>query len=131
MDSSSSPAAGQDARSLELAALLREAISLALPGVCLGEAGHAVTNASTGASEETVAAARDALARTRRLLAAGDLSLGLRHAMNNSLTTVLAEAQLLAMEELPAEAEGAVGRIVENTRRLVAIVRKLDENAPR
>jgi signal transduction histidine kinase len=71
-------------------------------------------------------AARDELRRTQRLLAAGEIALGLQHAMNNPLTAVLAEAQLLEMETLPPDVMTAVGRIIESTRRLVALVRKLD-----
>ena len=71
-------------------------------------------------------AARDELRRTQRLIAAGEIALGLQHAMNNPLTSVLAEAQLLEMEPLPAETATAVRRIIESTRRLVALVRKLD-----
>ncbi|HWE41818.1 MAG TPA: histidine kinase dimerization/phospho-acceptor domain-containing protein [Gemmatimonadaceae bacterium] len=73
-----------------------------------------------------LAAARDELRRTQRLLAAGEIALGLQHAMNNPLTSVLAEAQLLEMESLPPETATAVRRIIESTRRLVALVRKLD-----
>jgi signal transduction histidine kinase len=78
-----------------------------------------------GWTDELVAA-RDELRRTQRLLAAGEIALGLQHAMNNPLTAVLAEAQLLEMEQLPAETVTAVRRIIESTRRLVALVRKLD-----
>jgi nitrogen-specific signal transduction histidine kinase len=60
------------------------------------------------------------------LLAAGEIALGLQHAMNNPLTSVLAEAQLLEMEPLPPETATAVRRIIDSTRRLVALVRKLD-----
>ena len=81
--------------------------------------------AANGWSDE-LAAARDELRRTQRLLAAGEIALGLQHAMNNPLTSVLAEAQLLEMEPLPAETATAVRRIIESTRRLVALVRKLD-----
>lgn len=79
---------------------------------------------------DDLAAARDELRRTQRLLAAGEVALGLQHAMNNPLTSVLAEAQLLEMEPLPAETATAVRRIIESTRRLVALVRKLDAVAP-
>src|SRR5689334_10938002 len=72
---------------------------------------------TTGWSEELVAA-RDELRRTQRLLAAGEIALGLQHAMNNPLTSVLAEAQLLEMEPLPPETATAVRRIIESTRRL-------------
>lgn len=75
-------------------------------------------------------ASNEALRKARRLLAAGELALGLQHAMNNPLTAILAESQLLALEELPTDASGAVSRIVENTRRLIALVRKLDAVAP-
>ena len=80
---------------------------------------------TNGWSEELIAA-RDELRRTQRLIAAGEIALGLQHAMNNPLTSVLAEAQLLEMEPLPAETLTAVRRIIEGTRRLVALVRKLD-----
>lgn len=75
---------------------------------------------------EDLLAARDELRRTQRLLAAGEIALGLQHAMNNPLTAVLAEAQLLEMESLPPEIATAVRRIIESTRRLVVLVRKLD-----
>ena len=78
-----------------------------------------------GWSDDFVAA-RDELRRTQRLIAAGEIALGLQHAMNNPLTSVLAEAQLLEMEPLPPETMTAVRRIIESTRRLVALVRKLD-----
>jgi len=94
----------------------------------LGPAMAATVERAVGAqgwSDELVAA-RDELRRTQRLLAAGEIALGLQHAMNNPLTSVLAEAQLLEMEPLPAETATAVRRIIESTRRLVALVRKLD-----
>lgn len=83
-----------------------------------------------GWSDELIAA-RDELRRTQRLLAAGEIALGLQHAMNNPLTAVLAEAQLLEMEQLSPETMTAVRRIIESTRRLVALVRKLDPISPR
>lgn len=69
---------------------------------------------------------RDELRRTQRLAAAGEIALGLQHSMNNALTTVLAEAQLLGMEKLPAEAATSVQRIIDSTRKLVQLVRGLD-----
>lgn len=89
--------------------------------------GTAVESA-LGAGEWTdrLEAMRDEMRRTQRLLAAGEIALGLQHAMNNPLTAVLAEAQLLEMEELPEEQAAAVKRIVESTRRVVQLVRKLD-----
>ena len=96
-------------------------------GAAPRELGNAV-EASLGAGQWTVTleAVRDELRRTQRVLAAGEVALGLQHAMNNPLTAVLAEAQLLEMESLPEEQATAVRRIVENTRRVVQLVRKLD-----
>jgi len=88
----------------------------------------AAVESSLGSGEWTAAldAVRDELRRTQRLVAAGEVALGLQHAINNPLTAVLAEAQLLEMESLPEEQATAVRRIVENTRRVVQLVRKLD-----
>ena len=90
---------------------------------------RALAAGETGSPE--LAAAQDELRRTQRLMAAGEIALGLQHSMNNPLTAILAEAQLLEMEELSAETRTAVSRIVENTRRLVALVRKLDAIGPK
>lgn len=72
------------------------------------------------------APAIQALQRSRRLLAAGEIALGLRHALNNPLTAIMAEAQLLQLEDLPEDHAAAVGRIVEQCRRLSALTRQLD-----
>jgi signal transduction histidine kinase len=89
--------------------------------------GPAIESAlGSGAWTDRLEAVRDELRRTQRLLAAGEIALGLQHAINNPLTAVLAEAQLLEMEELPQEQAEAVRRIVESTRRVVQLVRKLD-----
>lgn len=70
--------------------------------------------------------ASEALRRARRFLAAGEIALGLQHAINNPLTALLAEAQLLELEELPAEHREAVGRIITQCRRVIQLVRSLD-----
>ena len=67
-----------------------------------------------------------ALRRVEHLVAAGEVALGLRHALNNSLAGLLAEAQLLEMERLPAEQQEAVRRIVALCRRTIAVTRELD-----
>lgn len=66
------------------------------------------------------------LDRTRQVLAAGEIALGLQHALNNPLAAILAESQLLEMDPLPDEQRKAVGRIVALCRRMIAIVRRLD-----
>jgi signal transduction histidine kinase len=66
------------------------------------------------------------LARTRRVLAAGEATLSLQHAINNPLAALLAEAQLLQLEGLTVEQRASTDRIVELCRRLVSLVRRLD-----
>jgi signal transduction histidine kinase len=66
------------------------------------------------------------LRRTRRLLSAGEAAMGIRHSLNNPLTAILAEAQLLELEDLPEEHAASVKRIVEQCRRMVAITRGLE-----
>jgi len=66
------------------------------------------------------------LRQARRIFAAGQSALSLQHAINNPLAALLAEAQLLQLEELTAEQRGSVDRMVELCRRIVALVRRLD-----
>lgn len=74
---------------------------------------------------ETSAAARE-LGRVRRVFAAGELSLGVHLAMNNTLTALQTEAQLLELEPLADEHRRASTRIVELTRRLATVMRRLE-----
>lgn len=66
------------------------------------------------------------LRQARRIFAAGQAALSLQHAINNPLAALLAEAQLLQLEELTTEQRGSVDRMVELCRRIVALVRRLD-----
>ena len=66
------------------------------------------------------------LRQARRLFAAGQSALSMQHAINNPLAALLAEAQLLQLEELTAEQRGSVDRMVELCRRIVTLVRRLD-----
>ena len=67
-----------------------------------------------------------ALARTRRVLAAGEAALSLQHGINNPLAALLAEAQLLQLEELSPEQRSSTDRMVELCRRIVGLVQRLD-----
>jgi signal transduction histidine kinase len=67
-----------------------------------------------------------ALVRARRVFAAGQTALSLQHAINNPLAALMAEAQLLQMEELNGEQRGSVDRMVELCRRISVLVRQLD-----
>jgi signal transduction histidine kinase len=72
------------------------------------------------------------LARTRRVLAAGEQTLRLQHDINNPLAGLLAEVQLLQLEELTPEQRASTDRILNLCRRIVGLVRRLDalEEAP-
>ncbi|HEX6052991.1 MAG TPA: hypothetical protein VFZ21_27175 [Gemmatimonadaceae bacterium] len=67
-----------------------------------------------------------ALRHNQRLVAAGELAMRLQHSLNNPLAALLAEAQLLELEELAPDHEASVKRIIELTRRVVEVVRGLD-----
>jgi signal transduction histidine kinase len=67
-----------------------------------------------------------ALRQTQRLLAAGELAMRMQHSLNNPLAGLLAEAQLLELEELEPDHRGSVERIIELSRRVIEVVRGLD-----
>ena len=67
-----------------------------------------------------------ALRQTQRLLAAGEMAMRLQHSLNNPLAALLAEAQLLELEELSPDHKGSVERIIELCRRVIDVVRGLD-----
>jgi len=50
----------------------------------------------------------------------------LQHSLNNPLAGLLAEAQLLEMEQLAPDHRASVKRIIELCRRVVDVVRGLD-----
>ena len=54
----------------------------------------------------------------------------LQHSLNNPLTALLAEAQLLELEPLAEEQQRAVARIVELARRVIAVSRRLNADDP-
>ena len=90
---------------------------------------------STGSSDALVdldaeaAPARRELARIRRLYFSGEGAHAVHHAMNNTLTALQTEAQLLELEPLAEEHRRASTRIVELTRRLTIVMRRLDSAA--
>ena len=66
------------------------------------------------------------LRRVRRQFAVGAAARSAQHELNNPLTALLAEAQLLELEPLSTEQRAAASRIVELARRIAAVVRRLD-----
>jgi signal transduction histidine kinase len=73
-----------------------------------------------------VAELRRELWDTRRRLAVAEVALQLQHALSNPLAALLAEAQLLELEQLLPEHRTAVHRIIELCRRMSATLRTLD-----
>ena len=82
----------------------------------------ALSENSSGGS----AALRAHVARTRRLLAAGQIAFGLQHSFNNPLSALMAEAQLLQMDAPNDEVRECADRMVQLVRRLTEISRSLD-----
>ena len=78
-------------------------------------------------SDEEVAVRE--LARVRGQFALGESARTLQHAFNNPLTALLAEAQLLEGEAMADEHRAALGRMLELTRRLVSISRRLEQGS--
>lgn len=68
----------------------------------------------------------DQVMRARRLIAAGQVAMGLQHALNNPIAGIMAEAQLMQFEEIPAEQAQALTRVVALCRRLIELTRSLD-----
>jgi signal transduction histidine kinase len=72
------------------------------------------------------------LRRVRAQIALAESARMVQHALNNPLTALLAEAQLLELEPLADEHRVAATRLVELARRVVAAARQLDvSGAPR
>jgi nitrogen-specific signal transduction histidine kinase len=115
--------------------LARELIAQLLPGVdsdrlvraLLAERGPQDAEQAELAryDSDSSVAARE-LQRVRSQFVLGDASRTLQHAFNNPLTALLAEAQLLELEQLPDEHRAAVSRILELCRRLVTLSRRLN-----
>lgn len=114
---------------LEVEALL----SRLLPGAngslllyaLLAEGPNGSVDLRTQADAEAPPAARE-LARVRRVFHTGQGALAVHLAMSNTLTALQTEAQLLELEPLADEHRRASTRIVELTRRLATVMRRLD-----
>jgi nitrogen-specific signal transduction histidine kinase len=66
------------------------------------------------------------LRRVRRQFALGEAARSMQHDLNNPLTALMAEVQLLELETLAAEHRAAARRIVELARRITMVARRLD-----
>jgi signal transduction histidine kinase len=114
------PGLVEQARGLGLAErVLKSDLVHSLPGAVISAL--AGLRAPEGRSEQW-----RQLRRMQQMVAAGEVAVGLRHALNNPLAALLAEAQLLEMEPLPEEQLAAVRRVLELCRRVIGLVRKLE-----
>jgi signal transduction histidine kinase len=111
-----------------LARLFPEARAERLLAALLAErSGPAQAVAAERREGTTELAARE-LRRVRAQLALGEAARTVQHAINNPLTALLAEVQLLELEPLSEEHRRVVGRLVELVRRVAAASRRLDES---
>jgi signal transduction histidine kinase len=117
----------EDSGALASAALRYGATQIVERAALVHDLAPAVVRAVREAGPEEVGAeAMRELRRAQRLMAAGEVALGLQHALNNPLAALLAEAQLLEMEPLDIEQLGAVRRIVAQCRRVIAVTKRLE-----
>jgi signal transduction histidine kinase len=84
------------------------------------------TPGAGGKDDASPDAATRELRRVRRQLALAESARTVQHALNNPLTALLAEAQLLELEPLDDEHLRAVGRIVELARRVAKVSHRLE-----
>jgi signal transduction histidine kinase len=118
--------------------LARDLIGQLLPGVDADRLVRALLAEREPRDEEAVVTRYDSdaevsareLRRVRAQFVLGDASRTLQHAFNNPLTALLAETQLLELEQLPDEHRAAVSRILELCRRLVTLSRRLNAGDP-
>ena len=90
------------------------------------EQGGTAPAAPTQYNSDEEVAVRE-LARVRGQFALGESARTLQHAFNNPLTALLAEAQLLEGEMMSDEHRAALARMLELTRRLVTVSRRLEQ----
>lgn len=77
-------------------------------------------------SNPSLAQALRTIRQTQRMLAAGEIAMKLQHSLNNPLAALLAEAQLLELEELEIDHRRSIERIIELSRRLIEVTRTLE-----
>jgi signal transduction histidine kinase len=66
------------------------------------------------------------VARARQLVAAGEIAAKLQHSLNNALMGLLAEVQLMQLEELRDDHAAALERMLGLCRRMIELIRSLD-----
>ena len=110
-----------------LARLLPDADAELLVAGLLAEANRSVAASEPVVLDDSeVDPAERELRRVRRQFALGEAARSTQHDLNNPLTALMAEVQLLELEAVAAEQRAAARRIVELARRVAAVARRLD-----
>ena len=108
-----------------IARLLPQADARSLTSALLAERARP-PRAAPAASGDPVSEPARELRRVRRQFALGAVARTAPHELNNPLTALLAEAQLLELEPLAEEHRLAVGRIVQLARRIATVTRRFE-----
>jgi hypothetical protein len=109
----------------DTATALREALDRILAHAAAGTLAIGEFPPNTHGSTEPSPTANVELDRLTHAAALGGVASRWRHTLNNSLAALLAEAQLLGMEEsLPPTEHEAVERIIALCRRMIVVVRE-------
>jgi signal transduction histidine kinase len=112
-----------------LARLVPDVDAALLISALLDEAARAAGSAAGADTPQLVDADAEPqreLRRVRRQFALGEAARAAQHDLSNPLTALMAEVQLLELEAVGPEHRAAVRRIVELTRRVAAVARRLD-----
>jgi signal transduction histidine kinase len=94
--------------------------------VAFGRLGHELLPRMGEALAEAASPFIDVVMRARRLVAAGEVALHLQHSLNNPLAGLLAEAQLMQLDDSTAEQRESIDRMIALCRRMVDVTRSLD-----
>jgi signal transduction histidine kinase len=97
-------------------------LAAALPNAISAAAGRA----EAVAAHPGLGSLLHGLQAMQQLIAAGQIARRVKHDINNPLAALLAEAQLLELEELGDEARDSVVRMIELTRRVIDEARNLE-----
>ncbi|HKS07754.1 MAG TPA: histidine kinase dimerization/phospho-acceptor domain-containing protein [Gemmatimonadaceae bacterium] len=117
---------GTPAAEGDTAAFRAEGTAFVAPDATPSALGDALAAAVAECEHDGAPELRIALARARRMMAAGQIAFGLQHAFNNPLSALMAEAQLLQMDAPNDEVRQCADRMVQLVRRLTELSRSLD-----
>ena len=94
--------------------------------VAFEQLGHELLPRMGEALAEAASPYIEVVMRARRLVAAGEVALTLQHSLNNPLAGLLAETQLMQLDDPTAEQKESLERMVALCRRMIEVTRSLD-----